>query len=260
MGISALGMFSLIFGIQEAERLEWSWVVWALIGAGVALLAAFAAWQRTTRGDPLVPPSLFGDRNYALASAAIFAVGFAASTYIIPWMIYIQSVQGYSPTRAALLILPAGLVSGALAPFVGKLTNTRSPKPFAIAGLTVTAVSIVATALITTPEIDPRWLLAISVVNGVGNSMMWGPLSMIATRNLDPRLAGAGSSVYNTVRQVGAVIGSASIAAVMTSQLNRQSGIADAMSNATLLPAVVLLGGAAVACALAPTKSWSDAS
>ena len=120
-------------------------------------------------------------------------------------------------------------------------------------------------------------MLLISVFYGLGNSMIWGPLSMIATRNLDPTLAGAGSSVYNTVRQVGAVIGSAAVAAAMSSQLAQRLGddaaehsetgplpeflhepFAEAMSVALLLPAGVLVLGVAVAAMFAKTRTWSD--
>ena len=196
-------------------------------------------------------------------------------------MIYVQTVQGFSPTKAALLVLPSGLISGFLSPYIGKLTNTHDPKPFAIAGLTLAAVSMAASALITTPDVDPRWMYAVSALYGVANSMMWGPLSMIATRNLDPRLAGAGSSVYNTTRQIGAVIGSAAIAAMMSSQLAAKLGgdagematagqttgvlpaplhepFAQAMSNSIWLPSAVIAAGAVAACFFAKTKSWSD--
>lgn len=105
--------------------------------------------------------------------------------------------------------------------------------------------------------------------------MMWGPLSMIATRNLDPRLAGAGSSVYNTVRQVGAVIGSASVAAMMSAQLAARVGDGDstfagplpeplhepfatAMAATILLPAGVLAAGAALALFFNKTRTWND--
>lgn len=256
--ISAAGMFCLIFGLQEGEPLGWTWPVWALIAAGLVLLGAFVAWQKRMAGEALVPPALFADRNYALASAAIFTVGFMITTYMIPWMVYVQQVREFSPTHAALLILPAGLISGALSPYIGKLTNTMPPKPFAIAGLTLTGLSVGLMAVITTTAINPHWLLAISVVSGVGNSMMWGPLSMIATRNLDPRLAGAGSSVYNTVRQVGAVVGSAALAAIMSWQVTRQPGLAQAMSNSQWLPAAVILAGALIATAFGATKAWEN--
>ena len=280
VGLSSVSMFCLVFGIQEAQNFEWDWRVWALLAAGAATMIAFIRWQATQGANALVPLALFSDRNFSLAGATISTVGFAISTYIIPWMIYVQTVQGLSPTRAALLVLPSGVVSGVLSPFVGKLTNNYDPKPFAIAGLTLAAASMAASAAITTPEVDPRWMYAIAALYGVANSMMWGPLSMIATRNLDPRLAGAGSSVYNTTRQIGAVIGSAAIAAMMSSQLAGKLGtgagglaapgqangplpeelhvpFAEAMSNSIWLPCAVIAAGAVAACCFRRTQSWN---
>ena len=277
VALSAVGMFCLIFGIQEGSNFNWDARAIGLIVTGVVFIAAFILWQARTTRDALVPLSLFADRNFALASAAITTVGFAVSTFAIPLMIYVQRVQNFSPTVAALLLLPSGLVSGALSGFIGKQTNTHDPKPFAITGLAVTSISIFATVWITDPQISPYWMLLISVFYGLGNSMIWGPLSMIATRNLDPALAGAGSSVYNTVRQVGAVIGSAAVAAAMSSQLAQRLGddaaghsetrplpeflhepFAEAMSVALLLPAGVLVLGVAVAAMFAKTRTWSD--
>lgn len=278
VALSSVGMFGLIFGIQEGERFDWDLRAFGLIGAGLALVAVFLWTQARTRRDALVPLVLFADRNFSLAAVTIATVGFTVSTAMIPWMIYVQSVPGLSPTQAALLILPSGIVSGFLAPWIGSLTNTHPPKPFAVAGLALTGTSVALTALLANPQINPVWMLAVSVVAGLGNSMMWGPLSMIATRNLNPRLAGAGSSVYNTVRQVGAVVGSASIAAAMSTQLGARVGpgaaaapaqpgllpeplhepFAQAMSASLWVPAVVILAGAAVALFFAPTRSWGD--
>lgn len=44
---------------------------------------------------------------------------------------------------------------------------------------------------------------------GLGNAFLWAALSATATRGLPMGSAGAGAGVYNTTRQVGAVIGSA---------------------------------------------------
>nr|VDG62911.1 MDR permease [Streptococcus thermophilus] len=275
VGLSAVGMFCLIFGIQEGANFNWDIRAVGLIATGAALLVAFVWWQTRTSRDALVPLSLFDDRNFTLASIAISTVGFAVSTFTIPWMIYVQSVKLLTPTQAALLILPSGVVSGALSGFIGKLTNTRDPKPIVITGLSVTSLSMVGAAGITQPSISSAWMLLISVFYGLGNSMMWGPLSMIATRNLDPRLAGAGSSVYNTVRQVGAVIGSASVAAMMSAQLTARIGDGDAtfagplpaplhapfaaaMATTILLPAGVIGMGAVLAFFFNKTRTWSD--
>ncbi|WKD57915.1 Multidrug resistance protein stp [Corynebacterium capitovis DSM 44611] len=278
VALSAVAMFCLIFGIQEGDRLNWDWRPFALIAAGVVFLALFVGWQTRMRGDALVPLSLFRDRNFSLASLTVATVGFTVSTFMIPWMIYVQSVKGFSPTDAALLILPSGVMSGVVAPWIGRLTDARPPKPFAIAGLVLTGLSVALSTVIADPTIAPQWMLAVSVVAGLGNSMMWGPLSMIATRNLEPALAGAGSSVYNTVRQVGAVIGSASIAAMMAAQLNAQLGQSEgasptqvgrvpeaisqpfalAMSHSLWLPALVIFAGAGIAAFFARTETWKQ--
>jgi hypothetical protein len=54
---------------------------------------------------------------------------------------------------------------------------------------------------------------------GIGQAGMWGPLATTATRNLEPRQAGAGAGIYNTTRTIGSVLGSAAIAAFMQSRL-----------------------------------------
>ncbi|MGO1225948.1 MAG: hypothetical protein ACTMII_02125 [Brachybacterium sp.] len=54
---------------------------------------------------------------------------------------------------------------------------------------------------------------------GLGNALIWGPLSLTATRNLPPSQAGAGSGVYNETRQVGSVLGAAGIATVMSDRI-----------------------------------------
>jgi hypothetical protein len=53
-------------------------------------------------------------------------------------------------------------------------------------------------------------------------AFIWAPLAATATRNLPGRLAGAGSGVYNATRQVGAVLGSASMASFMTSRITSE--------------------------------------
>ena len=169
VALSAVGMFCLIFGIQEGSNFNWDARAIGLIVTGVVFIAAFILWQARTTRDALVPLSLFADRNFALASAAITTVGFAVSTFAIPLMIYVQRVQNFSPTVSALLLLPSGLVSGALSGFIGKQTNTHDPKPFAITGLAVTSISIFATVWITDPQISPYWMLLISVFYGLGN-------------------------------------------------------------------------------------------
>src|SRR5690606_10774352 len=58
--LSAVGMFMLVFGIQEGESYDWGVIwgpisVWGLIIGGVVVLALFILWQHVQKGEPLIP-------------------------------------------------------------------------------------------------------------------------------------------------------------------------------------------------------------
>ncbi|HET6636530.1 MAG TPA: DHA2 family efflux MFS transporter permease subunit [Streptomyces sp.] len=272
VALSAVGMFLLVFGIQEGQTYDWGTLtgpitVWRLIGAGVLVMAGFLWWQARNRGEPLVSLQLFRDRNFSLANVGITTVGFAITAMAFPLMLWAQLVRGYSPTRAALLMVPLAVLSGALAPWVGRLTDRMHPRILTGIGLTAFPVSLVWMAAAMDPD-APIWhvLLPMGLL-GIANAFMWAPIGSTATRNLPMSQAGAGAGVYNTTRQVGAVLGSAAIAALMDARVAAhlpagasagqaessmgggalpaflRDGFSSAMSESLLLPAAVLVIG-----------------
>ncbi len=264
VALSAVGMFLLVFGIQEGQNHNWDAVIWILIIAGLVVLAVFAYWQQRNSGEPLLPLALFRDRNFSLANVAITTVGFAVTAMAFPLMLYAQNVQGLSPTRSALLFVPMAVLSGALAPFVGRLADRVHPRYVGGIGLICVPVSLAWLSSVMDPN-QAIWKLVLPLcLLGVGNGFMWSPLSTTATRNLPMHQAGAGSGVYNTTRQVGAVLGSAAIGVLMQNRLDAHlpqaagaagagtsgalpaslhPGFSDAMAQSILLPAAVIVLG-----------------
>ena len=57
-------------------------------------------------------------------------------------------------------------------------------------------------------------------------------MTTVAMRDVDPRMAGAASGVLNTVRQVGSVIGTAAVGALLQNRL-----VASLTSQATIASA-----------------------
>ncbi|MDN5861775.1 MAG: DHA2 family efflux MFS transporter permease subunit [Pseudonocardia sp.] len=262
--LSAVGMFLLVFGIQEGQSFAWNGVVAAMIVAGLLVMAVFLWWQ-TRVAEPLVSLELFRDRNFSLANVAITTVGFGITAMAFPLTFYAQGVLGLSPTGAALLIAPMAVVSGLLAPVVGKLVDAAHPRWIAGFGMLAMPAALFWLAAIMGPD-TPIWVVvAPTVLLGIASAFVWAPLATTATRNLPPRHAGAGAGVYNTTRQVGSVLGSAAIAVLIAAQLAANlpaggtgggpgvgiahlppalhAGFATAMSHAILLPAAVLLIG-----------------
>lgn len=281
VALSAVGLFLLVFGIQEGQTYDWGTVagpisVWLLIGTGVVVLVSFLLWQARNPLEPLLPLTLFRDRNFSLSNIAITTVGFAITAMTFPLMLYAQNVRGLSPTGAALLLVPMAVISGALAPFVGRLVDRVHPRYVAGFGLFCFPVSLVWLSLVMTPDSAVWELLLPIALLGVANGFMWSPLSTTANRNLPLERAGAGAGVYNTTRQVGAVLGSAGIAALMEVRLAAQpaiggggastveistgllppamyDGYSAAMAQSLLLPAAVLvIGWVATLCFATP--------
>jgi EmrB/QacA subfamily drug resistance transporter len=270
VALSSVGLFCLVFGIQEGQKYDWGTItgpisVWSLIIAGLVVLAVFVAWQSRNRGEPLLPLPLFKDRNFSLANVAITSVGFAITAMTFPLMIYAQTVRGLTPTKAALLLVPMAVITGALSPWVGKLTDRAHPRYLAGFGLLCCSVALFWLSQVIEPDV-PIWKLLLPIaLLGVANGFMWSPIGSTATRNLPLHQAGAGAGVYNTTRQVGAVLGSAGIAVLMESRLAHnlpgmsggpeagatggalpealKQGFSDSMAQALILPALVLLVG-----------------
>ncbi|NUS42378.1 MAG: DHA2 family efflux MFS transporter permease subunit [Mycobacteriaceae bacterium] len=216
--LSAVGMTLLVFGIQEGNTRHWAWWIWAMIGAGLVVLAVFGFHQSRT-GEPLVPLSLFRDRNFALSNVAIMAMGAAVTSLMVPSYFYLQAVRGMSPTKSALVFAPMAVVTGLLAPLIGRRADRMHPALTPAFGFALYAGSLAWLATMVRPHSSIAWMMPPIVGMGVANACIWAPLAAVATRDLPVRQAGAGAGVYNTTRQVGSVLGSAAISALITSRL-----------------------------------------
>ena len=279
VALSGIGLFLVVFAVQEGQSHSWGALwgpigVWHVVIAGLVVLAGFVVWQSRNQREPLVPLRLFRDRNFSLATAAIATVGFAITAMTFPLMLYVQSVRGLSAIQAALLLVPMAVLAAALAPLVGRHLRRVDPRRYAVAGMALFVVALVMYWRLMTPDVPLAWLLVPATVLGLSNAFMWGPLAVTATRNLPAALAGAGSGVYNSTRQVGAVLGSAAIAAAMENRLvvhlgavggpggpesfggtlpeQLHAGFSAAMGESLLVPGLVLALGTLAALGFAP--------
>jgi len=229
--LSAVGIFLLVFGIQQGESHDWGdiWgpvTAWEFIGAGIVVLVLFVVWQARNKREPLLPLHLFKERNFSLANLAITFMGIAITTFALPVVLYLQTVRGFTPTQAALTMAPMSLAGIFLAPVTGRMIGRVDAKVLAVPGFFLFAVGMFWTAWLVGHQ-APLWeILLASLVMGIGSAGVWPSVSFTANRDLGPSEAGAGSGIFNTTRQIGAVIGSACIAAVMQATISSQTSSA----------------------------------
>lgn len=218
------GLFGITFGLIEGQRYHWG-EVWSfvsiplIIGAGLVLLAAFLALQYFERDEPLLPFAIFEDRNYSLMNWVGAVMSFGMLGLFLPITIYFQSVLGLSALQAGLTIAPMSLVSMIMAPMTGRAADRVGGKYILMAGLALFAAGMGFIAW--NAQVNAaRWsFLPGLIVAGLGMGCTFAPLSTLAMRNVQPHMAGAASGVLNTTRQLGGVVGSAAVGALLENRL-----------------------------------------
>ncbi|MBT2208615.1 DHA2 family efflux MFS transporter permease subunit [Actinomadura sp. NEAU-AAG7] len=234
--LASAALFCLTFALTEGQKYEWNEGIWGLIAAGLALFVIFGIYQRSQQdGEPLVPFSLFRDRNFTILNFVGAAVSVGMIGMFLPMTIYMQSVLGYSALKAGLVMAPSSVVSMFLAPVAGKMSDRIGGKFILMAGLLLYAAGMLW--LVAIVDVGMGWpsFIAPFVLCGLGVGGVFAPMATEATRNVPPRLAGAASGVNNTTRQIGSVLGSAAVGAILQNQL--ASSLKDeAATRSTALP------------------------
>jgi EmrB/QacA subfamily drug resistance transporter len=240
------GLLAITYGLIEGQRYGWGTItalggvpvtIPEVLAAGAALLVVFVLWDRR-RPSPLVPPALFRNRNYSIMNGVGATVNFAMIGLFLPLTIYLQSALGLTALQAGLSLLPLNLVSMTVAPFAGRLADRLGGKYILMAGLALFGAGMAWLDARAAP--DSTWVtfLPCLLVAGFGMGLTFAPLATVAMRGVPPRLAGAASGVLNATRQVGAVVGSAVVGAVLQNQL-ASSLHEQALRYASQLPAQV---------------------
>jgi EmrB/QacA subfamily drug resistance transporter len=239
--LATAGLFGVVFGLIEGQRYNWgqigSYVITIpeVIGGGALLLVLFVIWERF-QPEPLVPLSLFEERNFAVANWIAASISFGMMSLFLPIVIYLQSVRGFSALTAGLTLAPMSLTSMFVAPFAGRMADRIGGKYILMTGVWVFAIGFGTLTLVAGP--DSTWInfLVPAIIAGAGMGMTFAPMTTIAMRNISPRMAGAASGVLNTTRQVGAAVGSAVVGALLQNHL--ATTLHDqAVSHAAALPA-----------------------
>jgi EmrB/QacA subfamily drug resistance transporter len=213
-GLLLLTLFLVVslYAVANGQRAGWdSNLIVGLSSLGAILMLAFIVWELKT-AQPLVNLTVFSVSRYAAATvvALIFGAGIYGSSYLVP--LFLQTVQGYTPTLAGELLIPGGLILGLVFPIAGRLTD-RFPAYFMVGtGLFVFGLS---NMLMYDVNADTGfWRMALLVLLGrVGLGVMMPALNAGALSVLPSAMLAQGTGTINFVRQLGGAFGVSLLAA-----------------------------------------------
>lgn len=259
--LSSTGLVAFVFGVIESSTYGWwkakelfsiwghtfnfhnlSIVPFAMV-IGVALLALFAAWEASMDGrgkTPLVSPKLFQNRQFSsgVLVTSILSLGQSGIIFSVP--VFLQAVTKLDALHTGLALLPMSIMLLIVAP-LGAILSQKIPAKYLIqAGLVVNIIAAIAlhqsfhvdsTALSFAPAL---------AIFGLGMGMVMSQISNFTLSAVSPQEAGEASGVNNTMRQIGASLGSAVIGAVLISSLS--TGLSTGITASSVIPNQVKAG------------------
>ncbi|MDQ1536986.1 MAG: hypothetical protein QOE58_1379, partial [Actinomycetota bacterium] len=158
------GVTTFLLGMVNGREAGWaSPEIVGLLGCGLVLSAIFIWWESRAT-EPILPLRLFGNRIFSVSSAIGFSIGFAMFGAIVFLPVYLQIVQGVTPTQSGLQLLPlmAGLLTASVVSG-RRITTTGRYKRFPIAGTAITAMSLAL--LSTLGSATPYWRTALFMLS-----------------------------------------------------------------------------------------------
>ncbi len=200
---------------------EYDWLSAPILGlavVGVVTLVAFLLVERRAP-EPVLPLSIFANRNFALISAIGFLLGFSMFGAINYLPLFQQTVQGASATNSGLLLLPlmGGLLLTSL--FTGQvITRTGRYKVFPILG---SAVMVVGMLLLTQLGVGTSRLASslYMLTLGAGMGFLMQNTMLISQNSVGRREMGVASSTAAFVRSIGGSFGVSLFGAIFANRL-----------------------------------------
>src|SRR4051794_21888668 len=212
------GLSLLVYAIVKAQDFGWgSTETLGLIGAALALLAAFVAIERRSKA-PLVRLSVLRIRSLASANGVMLLVASGMFAFFFFSSLYVQEILGFSPLEAGLAFLPftAGIMVGAGA--AQQLIRRFGVRPIAVTGMFLAAGGL---ALLSGAGADGSYaadLLPGIIPMSIGMGLTFVPLTLIGTTNVSDSDAGLASGVFNTSQQIGGALGLAVLSTLAANQ------------------------------------------
>jgi len=219
VGAASAVMLVLSLGGKE---FAWNSVPTYLFVAAAIVLTALAVAAERRASDPILPPRLFRNRTFLVASAASAAVGMAMFGVMIYFPQYLQIVKGMSPTASGLMTLP--MVLGMLAASISSgmlVSRTGKWKAYPVAGMVlVVAGYLVRSRLEVDSGLGMVGFGVMLIGLGLGLSMQ---ILILATQNALARAdMAAATSAVSFFRNLGGAVGVAAFGAVMTNRLHSE--------------------------------------
>ncbi|MFZ5846282.1 MAG: MDR family MFS transporter [Actinomycetota bacterium] len=199
-----------------------------LLAAGLVLAVVFV-FVELRAVEPIIPMRLFGNSVFSISNLFGFMIGIAMFGSMIFIPVYLQVVDGMSPTRSGLAMLP--MVVGIFTTSIGAgqlMSRTGRYKIFPILGAAIVTGALFLLSTLGTDT--PYWRAGLSMfVMGLGLGFTMQVLVVVVQNSVDRSDMGVATASVAFFRQMGGSFGTALFGAILSSRLSHH--LADAFQD-----------------------------
>ena len=228
----------------------------ALFATSAVLAMAFVGIEGRA-AVPLLPLRMFRIRTFAVGNAITTIVASIAFSEFFLLTLYMQDVLHYSAVETGLAFAAVAVTIAVVSNAAQALVTRFGARRVLTAGLVLLTVSLALIARLPVPARYDADLLGPFVLNGIGLSLCFIPMTIAGLQGVMPADAGVASGLLNTSRQVGGAVGLAVVNAIAAGfVVNGVSGTATETSLAhgyriaLLVLAMLALAGAVLSSTL----------
>ncbi|HET7337996.1 MAG TPA: MFS transporter, partial [Candidatus Dormibacteraeota bacterium] len=201
------GMTLIVYGLSRVATHSWTEsLTVATLGLGSALLVLFLLIELRA-SEPLMPLSLFANRNRSGAYALRMLAGATTLTVLFFLTQIVQNVLGYSPLKAGFAFLPLGAGVVVTAQITSRVVGRIGPRLPITAGALIVAGGLAWLSRIGVDAGYARDILPALIALSVGLGLIFFPTTVVAIAGANRRESGLASAVLNVSQQLGGSIG-----------------------------------------------------
>ncbi|MFD2415446.1 MFS transporter [Amycolatopsis pigmentata] len=204
--LAVAGLAALTAGLVEAGTLGWSAtpVVGCLATFALSLVAFLLVERRSAA--PMLPPNLFRRTGFSAATAAGTLVNFAFYGLIFALSLFFQHAWALSPATTGLAFLPLTASLGVSNLASARLSTRRDTRTVIVAGCAAAIMGCGGSAAVAGHHSYPAILLPL-LVAGAGIGLVVPAVTAAMLSAAGPTQAGIAAGAFNTLRQVGGLVG-----------------------------------------------------
>lgn len=200
---------------------RYAWTDPMVLGLVALFLVCAVAFVRVELRSPhpLIPMSLFAERNFSLSTAAGLLIGVAMFGCMAYLPTYIQMVHGLSPTAAGMMMIPMMVGMMGTSIVVGNIVSrTGRYRWYPVVGTVIMAVGLWFIGSLRADD-TLLHLGVVLFVFGFGLGLCMQLLVLIVQNSFPVSMVGTATASNNFFRQIGGTLGSAIVGSLFVSRL-----------------------------------------